>query len=150
MNAMACALFPRNNTQFGTDESPALSWTSPPAGTQSYALVLQDLSNMGAHWVMWNIPGTAMALPAALPSGAMPSMPSGARQASRGNGEAYWGPGACGNVYEFVLYALSVATIMPTGNVAEPAEVRTFVRGLGATILGSASIRARSGQPNCP
>jgi phosphatidylethanolamine-binding protein (PEBP) family uncharacterized protein len=146
-DAEACDVFPVDNTRFGEDVSPELNWTNPPAGTQSYAIVFQDLSNGFAHWVMWNIPGDLTSLPAELPTGPMPSMPDGASQASFRADEAFTGSGACGNVYEFVLYALSDETISPT-MTADQTAVRMFVQNL-ESILGQASMRARSAEPEC-
>jgi phosphatidylethanolamine-binding protein (PEBP) family uncharacterized protein len=146
-DAEACDVFPVDNTRFGEDVSPELNWTNPPEGTQSYAIVFQDLSNGFAHWVMWNIPGELTSLPAELPTGAMPSMPAGASQASFRQDEAFTGSGACGNVYEFVLYALSDETISPT-MTADQTAVRMFVQDLDS-ILGEASMRARSAEPEC-
>lgn len=146
-DADACDVFPVDNTRFGDDVSPELNWTNPPPGTQSYAIVFQDLSNGFAHWVMWNIPGDLTSLPAELPAGAMPSTPAGASQASFRSDEAFTGSGACGNVYEFVLYALSDETINPP-QAADQTAVRTFVQDLDS-ILGEASMRARSDDPEC-
>jgi phosphatidylethanolamine-binding protein (PEBP) family uncharacterized protein len=146
-DAEACDVFPVDNTRFGEDLSPELNWTNPPAGTQSYAIVFQDLSNGFAHWVMWNIPGELTSLPAELPTGGMPSMPAGASQASFRPDEAFTGSGACGNVYEFVLYALSDDTISPM-MTADQTAVRMFVQNL-ESILGQASMRARSAEPEC-
>lgn len=146
-DAEACDVFPVDNTRFGDDVSPELNWTNPPEGTQSYAIVFQDLSNGFAHWVMWNIPGELTSLPAELPTGAMPSTPAGASQASFRPDEAFTGSGACGNVYEFVLYALSDESISPT-MTADQTAVRMFVQNLDS-ILGEASMRARSAEPEC-
>jgi phosphatidylethanolamine-binding protein (PEBP) family uncharacterized protein len=145
--ADACDVFPIDNTRFGDDVSPELVWVNPPEGTQSFVMVFQDLSNGMAHWVMWNIPGTLTSLPAELPTGATPGTPAGASQASFRPDEAFTGSGACGNVYEFVIYALSDATISPPDSGNQGA-VRTFVEDLD-TILGQASIRARSFEPEC-
>ena len=50
--------------------TPPLSWTNTPAGTQSFTLLLHDLepaidhgTGDVTHWLMFNIPGTASALP---------------------------------------------------------------------------------------
>jgi hypothetical protein len=64
-------------------------------------------------------------------------------QSSIGTGEGYFGPGSACNVYEFVVYALSVPSFMP--NMAgNPGNVRTQLQALGAQILGQASLRGRS------
>src|SRR5690606_27616939 len=59
---MSCDTFPPEHTNFGNGTmksvSPELNWTGAPAGTQSFAILLQDLSNGQAHWVIWNLPGS--------------------------------------------------------------------------------------------
>jgi Raf kinase inhibitor-like YbhB/YbcL family protein len=47
----------------GGNESPDLSWTNSPAGTQSFVVVLYDVSAAFTHWGMYNISGTATGLP---------------------------------------------------------------------------------------
>lgn len=50
----------------GKNLSPALAWTEPPAGTQSFALIVDDPdAPMGTwvHWVLYNIPADTRALP---------------------------------------------------------------------------------------
>jgi Raf kinase inhibitor-like YbhB/YbcL family protein len=147
--ASSCATFPRDHTNYGDNISPAISWTGAPAGTQSFAVLLQDLSNGFAHWVIWNIPSSVTSLPENIPKMAMPGMPTGAQQASYDASEGYAGPGACGNVYEFVVYALSMATFSPT-QANNQTQVRMQLQGLGAQILGQTSMRGRSFMPECP
>ena len=50
----------------GPDVSPALTWTGAPAGTQSFALIADDPdapAGTWVHWVLYNLPATAGALP---------------------------------------------------------------------------------------
>jgi len=47
----------------GGNESPDLSWTNAPAGTQSFVVVFYDVSAAFTHWGMYNIPATTTALP---------------------------------------------------------------------------------------
>jgi Raf kinase inhibitor-like YbhB/YbcL family protein len=50
---------PRRHTCDGEDRSPPLSWSAPPAGTGSLALVLDDPDAPGGrfvHWLAWGIP----------------------------------------------------------------------------------------------
>ena len=54
----------------GRNISPALAWNDPPAGTQSFALIVDDPdAPMGTwvHWVLFNIPAAARNLPEDLP-----------------------------------------------------------------------------------
>lgn len=135
------------NTKYGNGTlkhvSPELKWTGAPAGTQSFAIVFQDLSANISHWAIWNIPASENQLPAALPGTATLPAPAGARQVGIGGG-GYFGPGAVCNVYEFVIYALSEPAISISG---DQGAARTAIRALGTTILGQTSIRARSDNP---
>ncbi len=146
-----CGVFPKENIGTnlgGSNKSPEFDWTAGPSGTQSYAIVMHDLTNLMngkpfVHWVIWNIPGSTRMLPAGLETTAMPSVPAGASQKSfQGNG--YQGSGKCGNVYEFVLYALTTATISPTAT-----SQTTVADALDATKAPTTTLRARSGAPGC-
>ena len=52
------ATIPRRHTCDGEDRSPPLSWSTPPAGTRSLALILDDPDAPGGrfiHWLAWGI-----------------------------------------------------------------------------------------------
>jgi len=98
----------------GEGTSPAISWANVPAGTQSFVLNMHDMevarnktTDDQAHWVVWNLPGTATGLPEGVPKGA--KLANGAYQISA-TGQVYRGPGAPANGprhhYMFELYAL--------------------------------------------
>ncbi len=58
---------PTRHTCDGADVSPALSWSDPPAGTKSFALVVDDPdapdprapTRTWVHWVLYRIPASA-------------------------------------------------------------------------------------------
>lgn len=143
-----CDTFPRELAQFmsGPNISPELDWTGVPAGTKSFAVLLQDLSNGYSHWVIWNIPGTATMLAADVPKTSnMPSTPAGSQQtnASFASGDGYYGPGSACNVYEYVVFALAMDKFTPTSTTNSDA-VRTALMALDdSQLLGTASIRGR-------
>src|SRR5688572_16959403 len=98
----------------GEGTSPAMSWTNVPPGTQSFVLNMRDLdvarnrtTEDQAHWVVWNIPGTATGMTEGQPRGAQ--LPDGSYQFSA-TGQVYRGPGAPAagprHHYMFELYAL--------------------------------------------
>ena len=98
----------------GEGTSPALSWTNAPAGTQTFVLNMLDMdvarnktTDTQAHWIVWNIPGSATGLPEGVPKGAQ--LANGAFQFSA-TGQVYRGPGAPAtgprHHYMFELYAL--------------------------------------------
>lgn len=55
------AFIPREYTVDGEDRSPNLVWEGEPAGTQSFALIVDDPDAPAGdwvHWVVYNIPKT--------------------------------------------------------------------------------------------
>lgn len=118
-NRNPCNFFPSANVFTnigGMNQSPELSWGAGPSGTSSYVVCLHDTSANATHWCLWNIPAATTHLPANLAREKMPAVPAGASQDGLGlgnSGDGYIGPGARGNVYQFRLYALSVATYTP-------------------------------------
>ncbi len=60
------AKLPAEFTGDGAGISPPLAWRGAPAGTKSFALVMDHLTpdaTIKAYWTMWDIPATASALP---------------------------------------------------------------------------------------
>ena len=94
----------------GKSVSPPLSWSGAPAGTQSFALIMDDPdAPLGTfvHWVIYNIPASAGGLPEAFSKDAR--LPDGTLQGSNGAGRVgYTGPCPPGGThrYFFKLYAL--------------------------------------------
>lgn len=110
---------PRRYTCDGEDISPPLSWSDPPQGTQSFALIADDPdAPMGTwvHWVLYNIPADARSLPEAVPSDA--ELPDGSR-----NGRNSWRrlgyggpcPPSGTHRYFFKLYALDAQLDLKAG-----------------------------------
>ena len=72
---------PKVHTCEGSDASPALEWSGAPAGTRSFALVVDDPDAPDpaapqmtwVHWVIYNIPPEAAVLPEGAGSGPLPS-----------------------------------------------------------------------------
>jgi phosphatidylethanolamine-binding protein (PEBP) family uncharacterized protein len=147
-NPDPCSIFPQENTSYmgNLNVSPELTWTGAPMGTASFALEFTDLTFGQPFWAIWNIPGDVTTLPAGIPpdSATIPT-PAGATQtnATFAEGFGYLGPQAPCNVYEFVLYALSVATFSPT-QPEYVALVGDELEALGDRILGRATLSARN------
>ena len=129
----------------GEGTSPALSWINVPAGTQSFVLNMRDLdvarnktTEDQAHWVVWNIPGTAKGMTEGQPKGAQ--LPDGSYQFSA-TGQVYRGPGAAAtgprHHYMFELYALD--TKLDVQPAADAFESRTKVfAAMQGHVLGKA------------
>ena len=72
---------PKKYTCDGLDISPQLSWSEPPSGTQTFALLADDPDAPGRswnRWTLWNLPATARSLPEGLAKEAQ--LPDGTRQ----------------------------------------------------------------------
>lgn len=106
------------NTCDGANTSPDFAWTNPPAGTQSFAVVLTDKTNGLVHWVIYDVPASASGLPAAVMKAYAPSNVPGAHQTAsyQTSTIGYLGPcppaGGGAHTYEFAAYALD-ATPLP-------------------------------------
>ena len=116
--------------------SPALARTNAPAGTQSFALIvddpdtaLQHTTNEVLHWAAFNIPASASSLPEGVPNEA--TLPDGTVQPlNTGKKAGFMGPGARGNVYHhytFQLYALD--TKLTLGPDATRAQIMAAMDG---------------------
>jgi Raf kinase inhibitor-like YbhB/YbcL family protein len=153
-NRQPCSLFLKDNEMAaigGDNESPELSWGAGPAGTLSYAIVLHDFSNGFTHWAIWNIPASALMLPANLARDSKPAVPAGSQQKSfdlNNAGFGYMGPGADDHMYEFKLYALNAATFTPK-SPGEQGKVREELEAnAGNFVLGKSILRGRSKKYN--
>ena len=96
----------------GANISPALAWTDPPAGTQSFALVVDDpdaaSTTPAVHWLIYAIPSLHRALAENTLKKA--TLPDGTRQGKNSAGKVGYG-GPCPDPgklhhYFFKLYAL--------------------------------------------
>lgn len=108
---------PTVNTCNGANTSPVLSWTGAPAGTQSFAVVLTDLTIAMAHWVIYDIPASATGLPAGIENTSSPASVPGAGQIVSIHAPTigFYGPcppvGQAAHSYQFAVYALDVAAL---------------------------------------
>jgi Raf kinase inhibitor-like YbhB/YbcL family protein len=112
----ADSAIPAKYTCDGGNVSPALAWTEPPAGTQSFALVVDDPDvpkKTVIHWLIYDLPAATRALPEGVPTKA--KLPDGSRQGKNDPGKiGYAGPcpqkGGAAHHYFFKLYALDYQT----------------------------------------
>ena len=87
---------PYENTQYRGNVFPGLAWSRGPAGTQSYAVIMQDTGAIvrGApilHWTLYNIPTSVRKLDAGMtPTGNPPGSSYGPN--IRAAAQPYMGP----------------------------------------------------------
>lgn len=104
---------PQRYTCDGQDLSPSLSWSEPPAGTQSLLLICDDPDAPGGtwnHWVLFNIPATARSLPEGIPADPLVEG-AGTHGANSWRHLGYGGPcppKGSEHRYQFQLYALDI------------------------------------------
>ena len=132
----------------GYDESPELSWTGVPRGTQSFVVVLFDVTASFTHWGTYNIGGNVTQLPE---NAGKAGSPYGLQvENDFGLGQQYDGPCPPANVapdthkYVFTVYALKTKLDLP-GSANFPANGETLYHALirageQAEILGEASL----------
>ena len=135
-------MIPARHAQTGRDVSPALSWRGAPDSVRSFVLLVHDADAALAdgiddtlHWLVWNIPGTATALPEGIGSGAQQA--NGMRQISV-SGPYYRGPAAPptgpAHHYLFELYALDTMLNVPATGMSPAATRDAVVRAMAGHV----------------
>ena len=143
---------PAKHAQSGGEASPPLAWSNVPEGVNSFVLIVHDLDSSTTtgrggpvtdllHWMVWNIPGTARALPEGIPHES--ELTDGTRQIGA-TGPGYRGPAAPADGpphhYVFELYALDGPLEVPAVG-ASPAETRmAVIAAMSGKVRGKASM----------
>lgn len=98
-----------------TDRSPGFRIDGIPKAAKSLAITFRDLDNKAVKWVLWDLRPTLTEIPAGV-SGRTNRPPelSPASQLGSQNKRGYAGPCCVERRYEFVLWALDVATLPDT------------------------------------
>lgn len=131
--------------------SPPLGWTNVPVGAASLALTMVDDLSLTApdlpaglffaHWLVYNIPPTAVELPEGVPN-TSPILADGAMQGRNHYPEpyhlGYGGPcsGREEHCYIFTLYALDTVLDLESG-----AHYETLMRAMKGHILARAELK---------
>ena len=111
---------PKRFTCDGADVSPELSWTAPPSGAQSLALIADDPdapAGTWTHWVLFNLPSTTTHLAEGVNK--VDELPGGARQ-GRNDFRKIGYNGPCPppgkpHRYFFKIYALNTSLQLSAG-----------------------------------
>jgi Raf kinase inhibitor-like YbhB/YbcL family protein len=123
---------PITHTCKDANTSPPLAWTGAPSSTQSFAVVLTDLSLTPhlVHWAIFDIPAAATGLPANVEKLYAPSNVSGAHQVSfHSQTQGYQGPcPPSQHTYELAVYPLDVAALPGATMQSTPGEIVASVK----------------------
>ena len=133
----------------GANASPTLVWTGAPAGTKTYALLLDDYEARGGdgfiHWVAYNIPATTTQLPENA-GASEPDLAAGGRHAYndflRRRYDGPCPPEGAPHKYRFTVYALDLDPIDDAGTPMTWRKLRSIIRG---HVLAEASLTGLRG-----
>ena len=126
---------PFENTQYKGNVFPGLAWTAGPAGTKSYAIIMQDTDGMMRsanglpilHWTMGNIPASLTTLDAG-----MTSAPEGSvyGQNYRGANQPYLGPRTpAGPKHRYHIQVFALDALLPPEAFATYAAMTDAMKG---------------------
>ncbi len=132
---------PGRYTCDGEDVSPALEWSGAPAGTKSFALIVDDPDAPAGtwnHWLLWDIPASVNSLPQGFKAGQLGQ--SGTNDFGK---PGYGGPcppkGHGPHRYFFKLHALDV----PSLDLRAGARRADLDRALRKHVLGETQYMGR-------
>lgn len=130
----------------GQDVSPPLSWSEPPAGTESLVLLCDDPdAPVGTwdHWVLFNIPAASRSLPEGM--GAEPVIDGAGVQGTNSWDRIGYGgpcpPKGGEHRYYFRLYALDTNLDLDSGAMRKDVE-----KALQAHVLAQGQLMGRYGR----
>ena len=138
---VAGGTIPKQFTCDGADLSPALEWSAPPAGTQSFALIADDPDvpvGTWVHWVAFNLPASLRSLPQGVPK--QEQLADGSLQGRNDFEKIGYGgpcpPGGKAHRYFFKLYALDSKLNLKPGATKKDVEraMQNHVLALGEYI----------------
>lgn len=147
---------PARHTCDGDDLSPPLEWTDPPAGTKSFALIVDDPDapdpaapkRTWIHWVRYGIPAGQ----SGLPEGAGNTAPKGDEREALTDSDRLGYGGPCPPIgrhrYFFRLFALD-REIGDLGSMARRADLEKVMEGhvLATAVLMGTYARTSSAVP---
>jgi Raf kinase inhibitor-like YbhB/YbcL family protein len=132
----ANATIPIDNTCDGKDLSPQLTWSSPPDGTKSLALLLEDPdASSYTHWLVFNIPPETTQF-----AEGGDVEPLGAKMGSNDAPDVrYAGP--CpprGELHRYVFHIFAVDTTL---TLPEGVRRRAFALALNGHLIGEGELQ---------
>lgn len=126
------AAIPFRHTCKGENVSPPLTWTGAPAGTRSFAVLMDDPDAPGGdwvHWILFNLPPDVTSLNAAVPRASR--LLSGAIQGINDFGAAGYG-GPCpppGRAHRYVFHVYALDTLLDLKSAARKADLLRAMEG---------------------
>ena len=110
------------------NHSPPLTWTTPPTGAKSFAVLMDDMDADGpspASWVVYNLPATLRSLPEAM--GPEQYLLNGGVQGLSGLGNGDFGYGGpqppSGETHHYVFTVIALDTMLEDAMFWDPSSV---------------------------
>jgi hypothetical protein len=134
---------PKRFTCDAANVSPALAWTDPPTGTQSFAIIEDDPdapSGTFVHWLVYNLPADYRGLPEALPRN--DQMAGGGRQGTNDFSRTGYG-GPCpppGKPHRYFIRLYALDAKLDLRPAARRQELEAAMKG---HILAQAELMGR-------
>ncbi len=123
----ANAAIPQKLTCEGDDTSPALAWSGVPAGTKSFAVIVDDPDAPNGdwvHWVIYDVPASTTSLS----EGAAP--PSGTKSGVNGwNAPGYKGPCPPSGTHHYHHKVYALDTVLPDLGTPSKAKLEKAMDG---------------------
>jgi Raf kinase inhibitor-like YbhB/YbcL family protein len=138
---------PSKYTCDGDDVSPPIEWSDIPSDARTLALICDDPDAPKkdfSHWVLFNIPPTAAALPEHV--AARQELPDGSRQGTNDFGKVGYGgpcPPSGTHRYRFTLYAIDTELRVPQASARNDVEAAMKGHVLETAQLTGAYTRAK-------
>ncbi len=126
---------PLENSAYGDNFSPQLSWGAGPEGTQSYVVIMEDPDLPGRppflHWIIGDLPADMTSLPAGLVE-----TPEGAFQTGV-RGATYFGPRPPSGLhnYTFQVFALDERLELDDGAKLDDVKAKMTGHALAVGVL---------------
>lgn len=129
--------FPRVFTCDGESKSPPLTWSGAPAGTKSFAVIMDHQPGPGDwhwYWTLWGIPSSTFSVAAGTSGGAVAGTNSVNRELSYAP-PCSKGPGE--KAYTITIFALSNDPVLPHPETVDRAA---FLDALSGITIGKSSM----------
>lgn len=131
----------REYTCDGSDISPPLAWSGMPAGTASFALVVEDPDAPGRtfrHWAAYDIPATTTGLAGGYRAGAAAPFAQARNDFGKTGYSGPCPPPGARHRYVFTLIALS----RPKLTVPQSADAQAVITAALPYLIGRADLTA--------
>ncbi|MGE0434410.1 MAG: YbhB/YbcL family Raf kinase inhibitor-like protein [Planctomycetota bacterium] len=121
---------PSAHTRYGDDRSPPLAWSGAPAGTKSFAIIVDDpdAPRVWVHWIAWNIPAGTTNLAAGVAADD-PTLRQGANDYGGAGGLGYGGPQPPSGTHHYRFHLVALSSMLDLSAGANESALLGAMRG---------------------